>query len=306
MALNLPSYLKTAVKVVLSALSLWLVFRKIEPAKVWAVVSGAEVGWLLVATALFVLSKAVSSERLRVLFRSIGLSLRSRPNLKLYWLGMYYNLFLPGGIGGDGYKVFLLNRLTGTPMKPLVAATLLDRLLGLLPLLYALALFSAVVPQVSEWVGFTINWQALAAILVLHVSARRLLKRFMPQFLPVFSSSTALSGLVQGLQLGQILALMRAMDVNGDPRAYLLVFLISSIVATIPFTIGGAGARELTFLVGARMLNLPADAAVAISLLFYLITAVVSLTGVVYSFRSATLAKELGVERREGANPVRL
>ena len=289
----MPKYLKTALKIALSALSLWLVFRKIEPERVWDVISRAQVGWLAVATVLFILSKVASAERLQVLFAQVGLRLRRLPNLKLYWLGMYYNLFLPGGIGGDGYKVYLLNRLTGTSVKVLVGATLVDRLIGLLPLLYALAVFVVLVPEVSLWLGFQIGWLWLLGIPVAHFVAKRLLKQFMPQFAPAFERSVDWSGLVQGFQMVQILTLLQAVDAQGKPEAYVLLFLVSSIVATIPFTIGGAGARELTFLLGAQALDVPADAAVSVSLLFYMITAVVSLAGVVYSFQSSTLTKDL-------------
>jgi uncharacterized membrane protein YbhN (UPF0104 family) len=289
----MPKYLKTALKIALSALSLWLVFRKIEPERVWDVISRAQVGWLAVATVLFVLSKVASAERLQVLFAQVGLRLRRLPNLKLYWLGMYYNLFLPGGIGGDGYKVYLLNRLTGTAVKVLVGATLVDRLIGLLPLLYALAVFVVLVPEVSQWLGFQIGWLWLLGIPVVHFAAKRLLKQFMPPYAPAFERSVDWSGLVQGFQMVQILTLLQAVDAQGKPEAYVLLFLVSSIVATIPFTIGGAGARELTFLLGAQALDIPADAAVSVSLLFYMITAVVSLTGVVYSFQSSTLTKDL-------------
>ncbi|RAJ94102.1 hypothetical protein LX87_03986 [Larkinella arboricola] len=289
----MPKFVKTAVKIALSALSLWLVFRKIEPDQVWAVLTRARVGWLLVATVLFVLSKVASAERLLLLFTQTGLSIRRQANLKLYWLGMYYNLFLPGGIGGDGYKVYLLNRLAGTPVKALIGATLLDRLIGLLPLIYAVAVFTVLVPEVSAWVGFRVSGFWLAGIPIGHFVAKWLMKRFMPPFSPAFERSVGWSVLVQGLQMLQILALLQAIEAVGRPEIYLLIFLISSVVATIPFTIGGAGARELTFLLGAQWLGLPADAAVAVSLLFYSITALVSLTGLVYSFQSSSLTKEL-------------
>lgn len=289
----MPKYLKTALKIALSALSLWLVFRKIEPERVWQVLAGAKVGWLVVATALFVASKVASAERLQLLFAQIGLLIRRLPNLKLYWLGMYYNLFLPGGIGGDGYKVYLLNRLAGTPVKALIGATVIDRLIGLLPLGYAVVGFAVLVPEVSAWVGFRVSWLWLAIIPVVHLAAKGLMQRLMPQFAPAFDRSVGWSVLVQGFQMLQILALLRAVEATGKPETYLLIFLISSVVATIPFTIGGAGARELTFLLGAQVLALPADAAVAVSLLFYCITALVSLTGLVYSFQSSSLTKEL-------------
>ncbi|MFC5412039.1 lysylphosphatidylglycerol synthase transmembrane domain-containing protein [Larkinella bovis] len=288
-----PAYLKTALKIALSVLSLWLVFRKIEPERVGAVLARVQPGWLTVATGLFVLSKVASAERLQLLFAQIGLRLRRWPNLKLYWLGMYYNLFLPGGIGGDGYKVYLLNRLTGTSVKGLVSATLIDRLIGLLPLAYALLIFGVRMPEVSAWIGVSLGWWSLIGILGFHGVARRLTRRFMPSFYPVLERAVGWSILVQGFQMLEILALLQAIETVEKPEAYLVVFLVSSVVATIPFTIGGAGARELTFLLGAQVLHVPADAAVSVSLLFYIITAVVSLTGLVYSFQSSSLTKEL-------------
>ncbi|MFD1140669.1 lysylphosphatidylglycerol synthase transmembrane domain-containing protein [Larkinella insperata] len=289
----MPKFVKTAVKIALSLLSLWLVFRKIEPDRVWEVITRVHPAWLLGAAALFVLSKVASAERLLRLFEQLGLSIRRQANLKLYWLGMYYNLFLPGGIGGDGYKVYLLNRLTGTPVKALIGATLLDRLIGLLPLIYAVLVFAVLVPEVSVWVGREAGWFWLAGIPIVHWGAKWLLGRVMPSFSPAFERAVGWSVLVQGLQMLQILALLRAVEAAGRPETYLLIFLISSVVATIPFTIGGAGARELTFLLGAQWLAVPADAAVAVSLLFYIITALVSLTGLVYSFQSSSLTKEL-------------
>ena len=50
-------------------------------------------------------------------------------------------------------------------------------------------------------------------------------------------------------------------------------------MAVLPFTIGGVGARELTFILGHQYLGVDQNAAVAFSFLFFLITAVVSLYG---------------------------
>lgn len=51
--------------------------------------------------------------------------------MKLYWLGMFYNLFLPGSISGDAYKIVILKRRYNAPYKKTSAAVLLDRFNGL-------------------------------------------------------------------------------------------------------------------------------------------------------------------------------
>jgi len=66
--------------------------------------------FLILALIAFVISKIIASWRLKIYFKNIFIRLTEQTNLKLYWLGMYYNLFLPGSIGGDAYKVLLLKK----------------------------------------------------------------------------------------------------------------------------------------------------------------------------------------------------
>jgi hypothetical protein len=51
------------------------------------------------------------------------------------------------------------------------------------------------------------------------------------------------------------------------------------MVAVIPFTIGGVGARELVFVYAGQLLQVDIEKAVAFSLIFFLITACSSLAG---------------------------
>src|SRR5437868_15460208 len=105
----------------------------------------SRVFYLIFALIFFILSKIFSSFRLNINFRNIGLHLPEKKNLKLYWLGMYYNLFLPGAISGDAYKVVLLNRKYQASYKKTSAAVLLDRFSGLLALGIILSIYGVVV-----------------------------------------------------------------------------------------------------------------------------------------------------------------
>ena len=60
------------------------------------------------------------------------------------------------------------------------------------------------------------------------------------------------------------------------------LFLLSSAVAVLPFTIGGVGARELVFIFGANYLLIDKNTAVAFSILFFVITAISSFTGILF------------------------
>lgn len=272
-------------KVGLSVMALYIVFRKVDLNELGRILAAGQWGWFLPALLLVALSKVLAAFRLNGLFRAAGLELSERANLRLYWLGMYYNLFLPGGIGGDGYKVWLLHKRGEAGLKDLVLASLSDRALGLLALvaigLGFLPWMAPVVPLQHTWPWWGIPTLVAAAWLVLRLIA--------PPFLAVFRQALGWSVLVQGIQ---VLAVLGLLQMTGTPMpwtGYLFLFLVSSLFAALPISYGGAGARELAFFLGASKLGLPEAPAVAVSLLFYLCSLLVSLSGMGFSFRKELL-----------------
>src|SRR5690606_15857023 len=135
---SLKKTLKTTLKLVLTGLALYLVFRKIDSAQLLQVVKTIQWVWLVPAVVVFVGSKVATAIRLNLYFKNIGLNISERQNWRLYLIGMFYNLFLPGGIGGDGYKIYLLNKHYQTPVKSLVQASILDRLGGMVAIVFLL------------------------------------------------------------------------------------------------------------------------------------------------------------------------
>ena len=91
--------------------------------------------------------------------------------------------------------------------------------------------------------------------------------------------------LVQSLQVVCVYCLMNALHLHEHHTPYILIFLLSSIVAVLPFTIGGLGAREVVFLWGSNQFLLNRDEAVCISLLFYLISVIISLIGIIWVYK---------------------
>jgi uncharacterized membrane protein YbhN (UPF0104 family) len=268
-------YAPLLVKLTFMAGALWLVGRHLDLPALARTLRHARPGWLAVAVALFILSKVLASVRLNRFFQAIDLIITEGYNLRLYWLGMFYNLFLPGGIGGDGYKVYLLGRQFPGRRKAIFRALLLDRLSGMVALLVLLLLLFAA----TDYPGW---WRAGALALVpLGLGLSYLLGRWwFGEFREAFGRTSWQALGVQGAQVLQAWALLAALGAAGGPvLPYLLVFLASSIAAVLPLTVGGLGARELTFLYGAKLFALSAPVAVSVSVLFYVITALVSLVG---------------------------
>jgi uncharacterized protein (TIRG00374 family) len=139
--------LKTAAKIIISCLALYFVFRNIDPDSLWDHLKQSNLVLLVAGGLFFVLSKIISAYRLNYFFRSIGVNLSEKLNLRLYWLGMFYNLFLPGGIGGDGFKVYYLHKNFDASVQKSLLAILFDRLTGLISLGFLCILFALFLPE---------------------------------------------------------------------------------------------------------------------------------------------------------------
>jgi uncharacterized membrane protein YbhN (UPF0104 family) len=277
---TLKNQLKTALKILLTGGALYLVFQKIDTDNLLQLSKTLSWGWLIPAIALFVGSKVATAIRLNAYFANIHISLSFWENWRLYLIGMFYNLFLPGGIGGDGYKVYLLNNQFKTPVKELLKASLLDRLGGLIAILGLLfgilLLIDLPFPFGEPWVSDVVFSVGMIVI----VPGFWLLQKFLfSNFLPSFWQGIFWSLVGQLAQMAAVVCLLLALGVQEKFLAYQAVFLLSSIVAVLPLTIGGVGARELVVVYVHSYAGIQETEAVAFSLLFFLISAAVSLSG---------------------------
>lgn len=230
------------------------------------------------ACLFFAFSKVLSANRLNSFFNSSGIILPQLINLKLYWLGMFYNLFLPGGIGGDGYKVYYLKKNLKIPVKKSILVLAIDRVTGLFALGIMCVAMSLFVLK-GKWSPIIHITLITAATSLFYFTVYR----YFNKFYAMLHVTNLQSFGVQLLQMISSAFILIAMGKDQQILSYLFIFLISSVVAAIPFTIGGAGARELTFLYASRFLSLDPAVSVSFSLLFFIISALVSLTGSVYA-----------------------
>ncbi len=282
--INLPSPVKFLIKLAISVAIIVLIVRKIDERLLLNVIREANPAWILWAVGWFILSKIFSAFRFNLLLTTERMHLSTWQNLRLYWLCMYYNLLLPGGISGDGYKIKLLMDTFSKPFKRVFTITLMDRISGL----FALGQLSLILLlYVTEFKKFW--FLILPAFLISFFVSWGVMRWMIKKDNIVWIKTTLQSLGVQGAQTIATLGLVFALGQELHWPDYLILFLISSMVAMLPITIGGAGARELTFFYGSQFLEIHAEKAVAIGFLFYLISTSVSFFGIIFSFRKKEL-----------------
>jgi uncharacterized membrane protein YbhN (UPF0104 family) len=111
-------------------------------------------------------------------------------------------------------------------------------------------------------------------------------KKWFPSFVSSFFPTLWYGLAVQFLQVICVVGIMQSIGIQHHFAEFQLLFLVSSIVSILPFTIGGLGAREVVFLWGSQQFGLVQSEAIFISLLFYLITLVSSLAGIYWVYQS--------------------
>jgi len=275
--INEKTWIKTLGKLIFICVSLWFVFKTISISEILKLITNLKFNYILISILFFSVSKILSSFRLNLYFRQGGIFISEFANLRLYLIGMFYNFFLPGGIGGDGYKVYWLNKNLDVKSGIAVKAVLTDRVNGVsaLILLSLIITFLINLPYKTKLTSLIICFFLSIVLLFIIHSLYNSTGRFL-------ISTLLLSLGVQVFQIFSAWTILLSLGINSQELSYLWLFLISSVVATLPISIGGLGSRELTFLTGAQMLGLDVQVSVSLSMLFYLISLLTSLTGIYY------------------------
>lgn len=276
--------INTLLKVSGSLLLLFFVYSTLNLTEIKGLILQVQFNWLLTAALFYLASQYVASLRLNGLFSSLGLTITNSSHFKLYLLGMFYNLFLPFGIGGDAYKAFLIKKQLGKKINPLIKLLFLDRLGGLLAILLLLGALVFFVTSESalfnnyKWGLIPLGFLGFGVQLYFFPE----LRNFLPKVL-------LLSIISQAMQVICCFFLLKSLGIQENYLTYGFVFLISSIATIIPITIGGLGIREYVFLQSAVWLHFSPAVGVALAALFFVLTVTSSLSGAYWVWKGLDL-----------------
>jgi glycosyltransferase 2 family protein len=279
---HLSKYLKLLLKIGVTTVCFWYISKKIDFNAAKEAFLKANWLWLLLAVILLMLSKLFSAFRLNIYFRNINIHLTGWRNIKLYWLGMFYNLFLPGSISGDAYKVVLLKRKYDSSYKKTSAAVLLDRFSGLLALGLIMSVYGIIV------LDKTLYDVVLVIGSIVAVAGSYLIVRFFfKDFFPGFWSTFIWGLLVQLTQVVCVYCILLSLSLSINQPQWIFIFLVAAVVAVFPVSLGGGlGTREVVFVEGAKYFHLDPQIALVVSLLFYLATVIASIGGLYFVFHN--------------------
>jgi uncharacterized protein (TIRG00374 family) len=271
----------------------------------------SDMDWLafLGALLLLVAGTLVRSLRWGTLVWALGIEVSWLRLTGLFFVGTFYNLFLPTGMGGDAVKIYELSRDDGE-VASAISSTLLDRFLGLF-VLFALALFvlafssELVRPDVRVLivVGFLVCLIGVVLLLQrtwIEAWGRRLrldslLGRFktlreLYESIHLYSMTTLLQATLASVVWNLILILgyyflSLAVGIELSIGYYFLFVPVISVLLLVP-SVGGLGVREGATVVLFSQAGIPESQALALALAYDVTLLVTALIGAgIYIFQ---------------------
>jgi uncharacterized protein (TIRG00374 family) len=262
---------------------------------------GVDLRWFLAAIAIHLVGMGIRAYRWWLLIAALGAPVPFGRLLYLYFVGNFFNTFLPTGIGGDVVKIIeLAPDRGGANAFSTVFADRLTGVLGSSLIALVVALIDpADVPQDVLMTVVIVSGGILIGVLVLTQGRRleqvgdwsRLLQRpFVGKLHKVYIALTSYSiGAIVRSTLVSLpftvtliatqYLLSIALGTAIDPRYFILFTPIIALTQLLPISFNGLGVREGAFGVLFGSVGVAGPDAVALSLLYYVVRVLTGLFG---------------------------
>lgn len=291
----------TVLKIGITVVGLIFVLLAVPAGEVADVMVDVQWIWVAIAFVMVLASLVLRAFRWNLLLRGLDVVLPFGRLVELYFVGNFFNAFLPSGFGGDAVRIFEVAR--DVPANIAAGTVLVDRLTGLI-MLFVMALMALPFrpddfPTSLALVIASVSIAGLgASFVLLEGSLIKRLASWLPEKLspvgdgPVAQLMSAvqgcgwraiggallISGLFNLLLVGWWAMAGRALGLDVPYRYYLLVVPLLSVALLIP-SIGGLGVRESMAPLLFASASVSRPEAVALSLLVFIIMRAASLLG---------------------------
>jgi uncharacterized membrane protein YbhN (UPF0104 family) len=289
-----------AAKLMVSAGGVWFVLHEYDLFGVLPRLLERGQGWLALGFGILIAQPAVAAVRWHSILRSLRLPMPIGAVVRIFYVMAFLNSFLPGGLGGDTLRVWLLRR-NPHGIATALNSVLIDRLVVVLALLLA-----AVAAQPLLWLQVanpfllvaiggaalsmiaaicvalflvpTIHWPIFGRLLpILHAVSRDLRLVFLD--ITGLSSAMVAAFASNLLLVAAAFALAHGAGIDVGVVSWLVVMSVVLLVSALPISVGGWGTRELAMVYMLGLFAVPPDLAAAVSIQFGLCSTVASLVG---------------------------
>ena len=304
--LNRKHVLFAVIKGVISVGLLLFLFRRIPLDQFAEAARGVRGGWLIGAGGLLLGSNLLGAWQWSRLLRVVEIRIPFWKVCAYYHVGLFFNNFLPAGIGGDIARVADASR-HGTTKTAALSAVVMDRLIGTVAIA-SLALV-ATLPAIDRF-HLTLAYLAVVGFFALSVTlvwaifhpallpaCERLLERIgLGSLSPhlddlaarlagfrarrgLFAGMFAIAAVTQISRIGVHALVAKGLGLH-IPLVYFFLFVpLLAVIVSLPISFNGIGVREGAGIVLFGLVGVERAQAFSLQFLTYLVMVAVSLIG---------------------------
>jgi hypothetical protein len=303
------------VKVAVSVGLIVFLFYKLSPANLLSNLARVSPLQLVLATIIFFASVIMGAYQWHLLLKAGGIALPFTKTFKVYFVGIFFNNFLPAGVGGDVMKIYDVTRVGNDPYQ-VFAVTMLDRVIGIAGLCVLALIASFIVlagPGLHNLRIYIVIFAGCVAPVVALIMNRRLSRavrslfgritlwglggrfetifRHLGEYRRLRTFLARLTVLAMGVQFLRVVThilVAQALGINVTPLGFLQFYVfvpLLSLIMILPISINGLGVREGAGILLFTQIGFSKEQALLMELITYAIMVVVSLLGGFYFFQ---------------------
>jgi len=303
--------IRTILKIIISFLLIIFIVYNVGVEQIWNQFSNMKLQLFFIVIILDALGVAISAKKWQILLESKRIYVGYIDLLKHYYIGVFFNAFLPTTIGGDAVKSYYLSKELDKRIEAL-SSVIMERLTGLIAIVSigacAMLMGYALIPRDAFVIATLVIIPGPLLLMVLIFKFNAIEKIISLSFFSRFSNITdivrdansslqeysgkkytlcialAISFLYHTLLIlmNYILALALGLDIE---LFYFFIFVpITEILILLPITIQGFGVRSGSYVTLFSQVGIPSPSAFALGFSMQMVKVIGNIIGgIVYA-----------------------
>ncbi len=313
--------LVTVLKVCISVALLIFLMARIGVHQLLLHITTANPFWIITSILTFMISNVLGAFQWFLLLKSKKVNISLWKAIKYYHVGLFFNNFLIGYVGGDAFRIYDIHKLSGDTNSA-ISTVFFDRFVGF----FALTSLAMIVTLIwlqrlsSQLTVLTIGIVFMVWIFGLYLLFREdvarkfsfLFKLVLPKILTsklkelyyalnefrhnkmMLIEIFVIAIGVQSLRILTHLFAARSVGVNIDGYYFFIFIPIVAMAASLPISLGGIGVREQSGVTLFAQVGIASARVVAFEFIAYLVGIIATIPGgIIFAFRKEHTKPEI-------------
>jgi len=289
-------------KLFVSLFLLFYLLLKIDYQNILEIIKTLEYSYIFLSIFLILFGIIVSSYKWLIILKSINdkANISLLNIIKYYFIGNFFNNFMPTSIGGDIFRISLLKNVTKNYHDSFFSV-FMDRFTGFYSLIIIFIISSFIIKSDSQYIDYMqliflsilfltiilfcfINMGPFKSIILKFSGGKKIFTHFL--YLHKFTSkkkiffrSIIMSLLFQIIVLLFNLSVILAFGYEESLLQVILIIPVIMVITMLPISFNGVGIRESMFILFLVPLGYSETSAFAIGFITYILNIIISLPG---------------------------